>query len=56
VKYERKKIKYVGKTIAEKPEIIAEVDKKEGRKTEIAYAYGIPLSTTVDILEKLGFC
>jgi hypothetical protein len=35
-----KKRKYVGKTIAEKLHIIAEVDKKERSKTEIAQAYG----------------
>jgi hypothetical protein len=36
---------YIGKTIAEKLEIIAEDDKKERSKTKIAQAYGIPLST-----------
>jgi hypothetical protein len=38
-------IKYVGKTIAEKPDKFAELNKKVRRKTEIAQAYGIPLST-----------
>jgi hypothetical protein len=40
-----KKRKYAGKTIAERLDIIAEVNKKERSKTEIAQAYGIPLST-----------
>jgi hypothetical protein len=38
VKYERKKRKYVGKTITGKLEIIAEADKKERSKTKIAQA------------------
>jgi hypothetical protein len=41
----KKKRKYVGKTTAEKPHITVEVNKKERSKTEIAQAYGIPLST-----------
>jgi transposase-like protein len=40
-----KKRKYIGKPIAEKLEITAEVNKKERSKNEIAQAYGIPLST-----------
>jgi hypothetical protein len=39
------KRKYAGKTIAEKLQIIREVDKKERSKTEISQAYGIPIST-----------
>jgi hypothetical protein len=39
------KRKYVRKTIAEKLDITAEIDKKEKSKTEIAQAYRIPLST-----------
>jgi hypothetical protein len=40
-----KERKYVGKTIAEKLDIIVEVNKKERSKTEIAQVHGIPLST-----------
>jgi hypothetical protein len=40
-----KKRKYAGKTIVEKLDIIAEVDKKERSKTEIALAFRILLST-----------
>jgi hypothetical protein len=49
------KRKYIGKTIADKLEIIAEVDKKERSKTEITQACGIPLSTLSTYL-KSGFC
>jgi hypothetical protein len=51
VKYERKKRKYIGKTIAKKLQITVEVDKKEKSKTDIAQAYGIPLSTLSTYLE-----
>jgi transposase-like protein len=46
-----KKRKYAGKTIAVKLDIIAEVDKKERSTTEIAQAYGIPLSTLLTYLK-----
>jgi hypothetical protein len=48
-----KKRKYGGKTIAKKLDMIAEVDKKERSKTEIAQAYGIPLSTLSTYLKNL---
>jgi hypothetical protein len=49
----KKKRKYVGKTIAEKLDIIAEVNKKERSKTEIAQACGIPLSTLLTYSKNL---
>jgi hypothetical protein len=45
MKYEQKEEKYIGKTIAKKLATIAEINKKERGKTEIAQAYEIPLST-----------
>jgi hypothetical protein len=49
------KRKYAGKTIAEKLDIIAEVDKKERSKTEIAQAYGFhsPQSTYLKNLDSI---
>jgi hypothetical protein len=40
-----KKRSYMGKTIAEKLDVITEVDKNERSRSEIAQVYGIPLST-----------
>jgi hypothetical protein len=50
-----KKRKYIGKTTAEKLEIIAEVDRKESSKTEIAQAYRIPLSTLLTNLKNRDY-
>jgi hypothetical protein len=51
----KRREKNTGKTIAEKLEVIREVDKNERSKREIAQAYGSPLST-LNVFKKSGFC
>jgi hypothetical protein len=43
--------KNMGKTVAEKMEVIREVDRYERSKSEIAQATGIPLSTVSPYLK-----
>jgi hypothetical protein len=50
---EKKRKKNTGKKIAEKLEEFREVDKNERSKSEIAQAYGIPLSTLSTYLKDL---
>jgi hypothetical protein len=45
------KRKYIGRTVAQKLQIIVEVDKKERSNTEIAQPCGIPLSTLLTYLK-----
>jgi hypothetical protein len=42
------------KTIAEKVEVIREVDKNERSKSEIAQAYGIPTLHSIKVFNKSG--